>query len=113
MYRLQCMLHYLSHKYVDLIALFRTKRQYLYKHGYSFMILYTRIEFFLSLVIKSTPKSRNERTNALMMLPAMRYWHFRVPTGRRNRYENIYYILFHKPLKSVIRTVLYSARTAQ
>jgi len=42
------MLHYLSHKYVDLIALFTTKRHYLYKQGYSLMILYTRIEVFVA-----------------------------------------------------------------
>jgi len=65
------------------------------------------------MVLKGTPKSRNERTNALMMLPAMRYRHFRVPTGRRNKYENVYYILFHKPLENEIHTVVYSARTAQ
>jgi len=45
MCRLQFMLHYLSQKYVDLMALFTTKRQYLYKYVYSFMILYTRIVF--------------------------------------------------------------------
>jgi len=42
-------------------------------------------------------------TNALVMLPAMHYWHFQVPTGCRNRYEKIYYILFHKHLKNEIR----------
>jgi hypothetical protein len=52
MYRLEFMLRYPSHKYVDLIALFTIKRQYLYKDGYLLMILYTRIEFFVTGIKK-------------------------------------------------------------